>query len=63
MELDQYESFFRGAFEEAGYGSLWMKRPRPASDDGCAILYRRHKFSKATYSDFYRVNVQGHTDY
>ena len=43
VELDQYESFFRGAFENAGYGSLWMKRPRPESADGCAILYKKNK--------------------
>ena len=63
VELDRYESFFRHAFETAGYKSVWMKRPRETSADGCAILYRDSKMEMIDSSGFaYHDDVEGNRD-
>lgn len=35
------EDHFRPALAELGYDSLWRKRPRANSHDGCCIAWRR----------------------
>ncbi|CAJ1438210.1 unnamed protein product, partial [Effrenium voratum] len=41
VECDHYEDHFRPALAELGYDSLWRKRPRANSHDGCCIAWRR----------------------
>jgi len=41
-ELDRHDEF-APKFEAVSYGSIWFKRPRQASLDGCSILYRKSK--------------------
>ena len=43
-ECDHYDDFWRARFDEAGYESVWRKRPRPSANDGCAIGWRRSTF-------------------
>jgi len=60
VELDRYETFFRDTFEREGFGSVWMKRPRNNSADGCAILYRKTKMRLLDSSGFaYNDDIEG----
>ena len=59
VELDRFESF-RPTFAAAGFGSLWVKRPRPTSDDGCAILFRSSKMQLIDSHNFtYTDDLEG----
>lgn len=40
VECDYYEDHFKPALAAMGYESVWKKRPRPASKDGCCIAWR-----------------------
>ena len=40
MEVDEYESFWEPALTDVGYASVWYKRPRSCSPDGCCVAYR-----------------------
>lgn len=40
VECDHYEDFFKDELRELGYESIWQKRPRPCSYDGCCIAWR-----------------------
>jgi hypothetical protein len=42
VECDHYVDFFRERLEALGYDTVWMKRPRPSSTDGCCIAWKRH---------------------
>ncbi|CAK0801438.1 unnamed protein product [Prorocentrum cordatum] len=44
VECDHYEDHFRPALVSLGYESVWRKRPRPTSKDGCCIAWRRNMF-------------------
>jgi len=44
VECDHYHSFFKPQLEQRGYGSVYKRRPRPSSDDGCAIFFRKGVF-------------------
>ena len=43
-ECDHYDDFWQRRLGDAGYDSMWRKRPRPSSRDGCAIAWRRSTF-------------------
>lgn len=45
VECDHYEDHFQPALTDMGYDSVWKKRPRPNSTDGCCIAWRRGLFS------------------
>ena len=40
VEVDEYDEFWKPELEGLGYESLWYKRPRSSSPDGCAIAWR-----------------------
>ena len=44
VECDDYESFFKPELAKLGYESAYKQRPRPGSDDGCVIFWRRGAF-------------------
>ena len=44
VECDNYEEFFLPNLQRLGYGSLYKRRPRQCSADGCAIFYRQGIF-------------------
>lgn len=44
VECDHYEDFFKSRLADIGYDSIWRKRPRQSSKDGCCIAWRREKF-------------------
>ncbi|CAE7400763.1 CCR4 [Symbiodinium natans] len=44
VECDHYNDHFRPALAAMGYDSTWRKRPRPSSDDGCCVAWRRSLF-------------------
>ena len=54
VECDHYDDHFRPALEKLGYASTWRKRPRPTSDDGCCVAWRRCLFDlvQATAVEF-----------
>jgi hypothetical protein len=43
-ECDHYEDFWRERLRGAGYSSVWRKRPRSSSPDGCTIAWRNATF-------------------
>lgn len=43
-ECDHYDDFWRERLSEAGYDSVWRKRPRASARDGCAIGWRNATF-------------------
>jgi Ca2+-binding EF-hand superfamily protein/endonuclease/exonuclease/phosphatase family metal-dependent hydrolase len=56
VELDRYHDFFQAELDRIGLDSVWVKRPRPASLDGCAVCWKKSKFELVanetlTYSD------------
>jgi len=56
VELDKYQDFFQPRLEQMGLDSVWTKRPRLSSHDGCAICWKRSKFElvaheSLTYKD------------
>lgn len=44
VELDDYETFFKPRLAAMGYSSLWHKRPRPTSQDGCGVFWKEGVF-------------------
>ena len=56
VELDQYEEFFRPRMLESGYESVWCKRPRAASADGCGIFWHSGVFSCAAHDHMEFIN-------
>ena len=54
VELDLYESFWQPNMHEHGYDSVYRKRPRAASRDGCGIFWRRKLFT---------LEAQDHLDF
>lgn len=44
VECDHYFDHFQRALEDMGYDSLWRKRPRASSADGCCVAWRRDRF-------------------
>ena len=44
VECDHYDDFFKAQLEALGYDTLWGKRPRPDSHDGCCIAWKRGLF-------------------
>jgi len=44
VECDHYEDHFKPALEKMGYDSVWRKRPRPSSADGCCIAWKKGFF-------------------
>ena len=44
VECDHFEDFFKAELWALGYDTMWSKRPRPNSDDGCCIAWKRHLF-------------------
>ncbi|EOD22320.1 hypothetical protein EMIHUDRAFT_101445 [Emiliania huxleyi CCMP1516] len=40
VELDRWEDWFAPALKQHGYSSIWCKRPRETSHDGCAVFWR-----------------------
>ncbi|CAE8624788.1 unnamed protein product [Polarella glacialis] len=40
VECDNFDDFFRPALEAMGYLTVWKKRPRPASADGCCVAWK-----------------------
>mmetsp|Transcript_18885 Transcript_18885/g.25982 ORF Transcript_18885/g.25982 Transcript_18885/m.25982 type:complete len:625 (-) Transcript_18885:124-1998(-) len=53
VELDQYDEFFEPELRKMGMESIWIKRPRESSHDGCAICWRTTKFSLEAHESFY----------
>jgi endonuclease/exonuclease/phosphatase family metal-dependent hydrolase len=56
VELDRYHDFFQAELDRIGLDSVWAKRPRPESLDGCAVCWKKSKFELVanetlTYSD------------
>mmetsp|Transcript_47229 Transcript_47229/g.102832 ORF Transcript_47229/g.102832 Transcript_47229/m.102832 type:complete len:701 (+) Transcript_47229:46-2148(+) len=49
VELDDYEGFFKGELSAKGYDSVYRKRPREVSRDGCGIFWRRSQFKLKAY--------------
>ena len=45
VEVDEYDEFWKPELEGLGYESLWYKRPRSSSPDGCAIAWRSEDWS------------------
>ena len=45
VELDLYESFWQPSMHKYGYDSVYRKRPRASSRDGCGIFWRRKLFT------------------
>jgi len=43
-ECDCYNTFWKERLKEGGFQSVWRKRPRSASADGCCIAYRSATF-------------------
>eukprot|EP00929_Paragymnodinium_shiwhaense_P023109 TRINITY_DN14552_c0_g2_i2.p1 TRINITY_DN14552_c0_g2~~TRINITY_DN14552_c0_g2_i2.p1 ORF type:complete len:578 (+),score=119.31 TRINITY_DN14552_c0_g2_i2:89-1822(+) len=54
VECDYYEEFFKPELNKLGYESVWVKRPRPSSHDGCCIAWRRGVFELVAH---------GHVEY
>lgn len=46
VECDHYEDHFKPALEAMGYESVWQKRPRKSSADGCCIAWNSSIFEK-----------------
>ena len=44
VECDHYDDFWRDRLQAAGYSSVWRKRPRGNSPDGCTIAWRNSTF-------------------
>ena len=44
VELDDYEEYFKPELHARGYSSVWKKRPRDSSKDGCGIFFRTSTF-------------------
>ena len=44
VECDDYGDFWQPTLEGLGYDSVWRKRPRDSSRDGCAIGWRSDRF-------------------
>jgi len=62
VECDHYDEFFAPKLKEAGYASVYKKRPRASSADGCAIFYRLGVFSLVAETSFEfvdRVDAKG----
>ncbi|MEC7300879.1 MAG: hypothetical protein VXW43_19670, partial [Pseudomonadota bacterium] len=51
VECDYYEEFFKPELDALGYDSVYKKRPRPSSTDGCAIFFRRGVFKLIASQD------------
>ncbi|KAL3919479.1 MAG: hypothetical protein SGPRY_005618 [Prymnesium sp.] len=51
-ECDRYEEFWYNKFDSAGYQSIWRKRPRDVSRDGCAIAWRSSTFELVAHGGF-----------
>ena len=51
-ECDHYDSFWREKWRSSGFDSIWRKRPRKVSDDGCAIAWRRSTFELVAQGGF-----------
>lgn len=58
VELDHYEEFFKPELHSRGYGSIWKKRPRSASIDGCGIFYRKSVFTLLDHDSIEFVDRQ-----
>ena len=54
VELDLYESFWQPNMHTHGYDSVYRKRPRATSRDGCGIFWRRKLFT---------LEAQDHLDF
>lgn len=44
VELDQFDTTFKPALEARGYASVYKKRPRAVSCDGCGIFWKTSRF-------------------
>ena len=44
VELDDYEEYFKPELHARGYSSVFKKRPRDSSKDGCGIFFRTSAF-------------------
>jgi len=44
VECDHYDDYFKAELEKMGYDTIWSKRPRPGSHDGCCIAWKRSLF-------------------
>eukprot|EP00434_Breviolum_minutum_P003820 symbB.v1.2.003361.t1/scaffold186.1/size279346/8 len=44
VECDHYEDHFKAALLQMGYDSIWRKRPRASSADGCCVAWRSDLF-------------------
>eukprot|EP00747_Dinoflagellata_sp_TGD_P094047 gnl/TRDRNA2_/TRDRNA2_165972_c2_seq1.p1 gnl/TRDRNA2_/TRDRNA2_165972_c2~~gnl/TRDRNA2_/TRDRNA2_165972_c2_seq1.p1 ORF type:complete len:440 (+),score=80.97 gnl/TRDRNA2_/TRDRNA2_165972_c2_seq1:52-1320(+) len=44
VECDHYDDHFKPQLQALGYDSIWKKRPRGSSQDGCCIAWRRCSF-------------------
>jgi hypothetical protein len=40
VEVDEYDAFWRDALAAIGLSSVWHRRPREGSPDGCLVAYR-----------------------
>ena len=49
-ECDHYNDFWNAKFRDAGYSSVWRKRPRASSTDGCAIAWRHSTFELVAHA-------------
>lgn len=66
-ECDHYDDFWRETFLNAGYNSIWRKRPRASSADGCAIAWHRSVFDLVAsdgvdFADSYKQSEKGQLD-
>eukprot|EP00933_Yihiella_yeosuensis_P016818 TRINITY_DN14227_c0_g1_i1.p1 TRINITY_DN14227_c0_g1~~TRINITY_DN14227_c0_g1_i1.p1 ORF type:complete len:670 (-),score=113.93 TRINITY_DN14227_c0_g1_i1:205-2148(-) len=50
VECDHYDDHFRPALESMGYASIWKKRPRPSSLDGCCVAWKVSMFELVGYT-------------
>lgn len=63
QEVEQavYDARIRGALHQGGFGSLFKRRTGGKSD-GCAILWRKDKFSLVTHREVEFKRVRGGSD-
>ena len=51
-ECDHYDEFWQPRLAQRGFESIWRKRPRAVSRDGCAIAWRASTFELVASSGF-----------
>lgn len=60
VEVDEYNEYFQSNLQDLGYDSIWVKRPRESSKDGCCVCWKPTKMELvASEPVHYSDDVEG----